>query len=265
MKKTLIIGIALLLTACACNSERCQLKNKTEGQAVAEAYAPKTEEAVVEAAKTGVEPVMYEGNIEAIETVPVTTEVVAPVAVSSEIVGSCSCKDECKCRTQEPIVLKPRVTEVVGAERKRPCCDDGFWMQDENVETYVPDAPEIYVIAANRAFNSMQEEAAPLFKQVGKMKVYVGEAKPLSEDLPGGMNKGMEVIKKRLEQTENVKVVNNKFVADYRIDSSADWYDTPTKTVPAVKYNITFKDRGGNLVGEWSEIIHQAEGDRSWW
>ena len=277
MKKTLILGMALLLAACACQSERCPLKNRTEATVSAKDIKP------AETNRTEVTPVMYEGNVQTTqeeiplvhETMPTVVqtagqettditaeEVTAPAAVS----GTYGCAVKEKCQMQEPIVLKPRVKEYVGAENRRPCCDDDdSWMPSENAETYVPDAPEIYVIAANRAFNTMQEEAAPLFKQIGRMKVYLDKAEPKSDDLPGGIEKGMEIIKKRLEQTDKVTLVKNEFVADYKIGSTADWYDTPTKTVPAIKYDITFKDRGDNLIGEWSEIIHQAEGDRSWW
>lgn len=272
MKKILVLSMMLLLTACACYSESCRKKQEAQAQASSAEQVP------VKEAETEVAPRMYAGEVEASADAPVVVAVTGddvavnnPVMVSetlpvaSEVSGSYGCAVKANCQTLEPIVLKPRVTEVVGSENKRPCCDDNAWLLDENPETYVPDAPEIYVIAANRAFNTMQEEAAPLFRQIGKMKVYVGEATPISEDLPGGMDKGMVVLKKRLEQMKNVEVVKNKFTADYRIDSNADWYDTPTKTVPAVKYNITFKDKSGNLIGEWSEIIHQAEGDRSWW
>ena len=64
---------------------------------------------------------------------------------------------------------------------------------------------------------------------------------------------------------ENVRVVENKLAADYVVHSTADWYDTATKTIPAIKYSILLRGRDGHLVGQWNEIIHQAEGDRSWW
>lgn len=310
MKKTLILGLALLLAGCACHNGCCKnpLRNGTCGCRTARCQQ-KNEAAEIPLVKetpkpaTPMTPIMYEGKVDLpkptpvihnetkvvgcdeaanvseapkVQTavVPVVQEVEVPAAQTVEVpvvqeevvpVAAFSCAQVGTCKTQEPVVLKPRVTEVVG-EKKRPCCDDdAMLLEDENAETYVPDAPEIYVIAANRTITLMQDEAAPLFKQIGKMKLYVGEATPKAEDLPGGMDKGMETIKKRMEQTENVTVVNNKYTADYRIDSSANWYDTPTKTVPAIKYDITLKDRGGNLIGEWSEIIHQADGDRSWW
>ena len=226
MRKTVVLSMVLLLAGCACRNGDCQKKAETE------------------------------------EVEKVAQEVVAPVAIPC----SYSCAQPGKCQSKEPVVLKPRVTETVAEKHKRPCCDDeNSWMKDDSAETYVPDAPEIYVISANRTINSMQAEADALFKQVGHIKVYVDDANPKSDDLPGGIDKGTEVIKKRFSQMENVRIVNHKYAADFVVDSSANWYDTPTKTVPAIKYDINLKDRGGNLIGEWSEIIHQAEGDRSWW
>ncbi|MBQ8482161.1 MAG: hypothetical protein IJ532_06480 [Alphaproteobacteria bacterium] len=226
MRKTVVLSLVLLLAGCACQKGDCQKTAETE------------------------------------EVKEITQEAAAPIAIPC----SYSCAQSGKCQSLEPVVLKPRVTEKIGEKNKRPCCDDNAaLLQDDNAETYVPDAPEIYVISANRTVNSMQSEAAPLFKQVGHIKVYIDEATPLSEDLPGGMDKGTEVIKKRFSQMENITVVKNKYVADFVVANSANWYDTPTKKVPAIKYDISLKDRGGNLIGEWSEIIHQAEGDRSWW
>ena len=295
MKKILVLGLTLLLAACACHNgccknpnrngtcgcrtARCQKNKAAQTQTVAQ--APVTEEVpvVAEPAKsvvrTDVSPVMYEGNVDVDKPVQIVhmaenvadygTVVVETPSVQEFVpvaaVAALPCAQAGKCINQEPVVLKPRVTETVGGS-KRPCCDDGLI---DGAETYVPDAPEIYVIAANRTVNSMQDEAAPLFEQLGKIKVYVGDANPKSDDLPGGMDKGTETIRKRFSQMKDVVVVKNKFIADYSVESAADWYDTPTKTVPAIKYDISFKDRGGNLIGEWSEIIHQADGDRSWW
>lgn len=170
----------------------------------------------------------------------------------------------CVGRT-EPMVLKPRVLEKVQPQHKRPCCDDGIDVTGGAEEYYVPDAPEIYVISANRTVNSMQTEAEAFFKQVGPMKVFIEDAEQKSADLPGGMDKGTQTLKSRFEQMDKVSVVNKKKNADYVVGSRADWYDTATKTVPAIKYDLLLKAPDGQIVGEWSEIIHQAQGDRSWW
>ena len=187
------------------------------------------------------------------------------VEVLSSMPCSVSCEKQEGCQSQ-PVVLKPRVTEVVREEIKRPCCDDDpnfVYLGDP--KTIIPDAPEIYVISANRTINSMLAEAEEFYKKAGKMTVFIDKADAKSKDLPGGIDKGTDVIKKRFAQIENVKIVNKKAQADYLVNGAADWYDTATKTVPAIKYDLFLKGKDGHLIGEWSEIIHQAEGDRSWW
>lgn len=190
-----------------------------------------------------------------------------PVQAVQTIPAAMPCYSGCVqpgCKT-EPVVLKPRVLEKVQAKNKRPCCADETNVFPDKEEYYVPDAPEIYVISANRTVNSMQSEAMAFFKQVGKMKVYIDKAQPKADDLPGGMDKGTETLKARFEQMENVSVVKDKKDADYVVVSTADWFDTATKTVPAIKYDLFLNAPDGMVIGEWSEIIHQAQGDRSWW
>ena len=172
-------------------------------------------------------------------------------------------------RAAEPVVLKPRVLEKIpGNYKKRRCCPDdpeGPVLPGQEDLIYVPEAPEIYVISANRTVNSMQKEAAAFFDQIGLIKVYIDEAQPKADDLPGGINKGTEILKKRFSQMSNVLVTETKEDADYVINSVIDWFDTPTKKVPAIKYDLFLNELNGRVVGEWSEIVHQAEGDRSWW
>ncbi len=178
---------------------------------------------------------------------------------------SYSCMPNNPCvQAPEPMVLKPRVVEVVGQPNRRPCCDNAV-SPFGSLQTYVPDAPEIYVISANRTVNSMLKEAAAFYEQVGTMKVYVDGADLKANDLPGGTEQGTKTLKKRFASISNVIVVDNKADAEYIVDSRVNWYDTATKTVPAIKYDMFLRSKEGRLIGEWSEIIHQAEGDRSWW
>ena len=79
------------------------------------------------------------------------------------------------------------------------------------------------------------------------------------------MEQGTKTLKKRFSDISNVIVVENPAEAQYVVDSRVDWFDTATKKVPAIKYDIFLKSNNGRLIGEWSEIIHQAAGDRSWW
>lgn len=178
---------------------------------------------------------------------------------------SYSCMPNNPCvQAPEPMVLKPRVVEVVGQPNRRPCCDNVV-SPFGSLQTYVPDAPEIYVISANRTVNSMLKEAAAFYEQVGTMKVYVDGADLKANDLPGGTEQGTKTLKKRFSNISNVIVVEDKNDAEYIVDSRVNWYDTATKTVPAIKYDMFLRSKEGRLIGEWSEIIHQAEGDRSWW
>lgn len=196
------------------------------------------------------------------ETAAANNSVIQSVPAVMPCTSACE-QPNCMGKT-EPVVLKPRVLEKVQDKSRRPCCADVEVITGED-QYYVPDAPEIYVISANRTINSMQTEAAAFFKQIGAIKVYIDKTERKSDDLPGGTDKGVETIKSRLEQMNKVKVVKDKKDADYIIGSQVDWYDTATKTVPAIKYDLFLNAPDGMTVGEWSEIIHQAEGDRSWW
>ncbi len=164
----------------------------------------------------------------------------------------------------EPIILRPRVIESK-SQKQQVCLDNKPCYQTADNDLFVPDLPEIYMIAANRTANSMLVEAEPFYKQVGKIKVWLDKEYPRSADLPGGMDKGTEILKRRFAQIPNVSVVDKRQDADYIVGSKADWYDTATKTVPAIKYDLYLKTPDGATFGEWSEIIHQAQGDRSWW
>ena len=196
-----------------------------------------------------------------------STSAPEPVADAASVSGvpcSYSCLPDNPCaQTLEPLILRPRVLEVVGEPRRRHCCDDAPLSGE--MTTYVPDAPEIYVISANRTVNSMLKEAAPFMEQAGTMRVYIGNAELKANDLPGGSEQGTKTLKKRFADVSNVIVTDNVNEAQYIIDSRIDWFDTSTKKVPAIKYDMFLKSTDGRLIGEWSEIIHQAAGDRSWW
>ena len=198
------------------------------------------------------------------QNAPVEQQVTAQEMITG-VPCSYSCMPNNPCvQTPEPMVLKPRVVEVVGQPNRRPCCDNVV-SPFGSLQTYVPDAPEIYVISANRTVNSMLKEAAAFYEQVGTMKVFVDGAKLEATDLPGGTEQGTNTLKKRFAGISNVIVVEDKADAEYIVDTSVNWYDTATKKVPAIKYDMFLRSKEGRLIGEWSEIIHQAEGDRSWW
>ncbi len=151
---------------------------------------------------------------------------------------------------------KPRVTEIM--PKKRPCCND----ENPNAKEVVPYAPEIYVIAANRTLRSMLNFASPI---PNGAKVYVADTVNNEPDMPGGFEKGAEVLKRGLKNSGKFKIVEDREKADYVLGGEVSWYDTATKTVPAIKYSLGLFDNHGHKIGEWNEILHQADGDRSWW
>ena len=247
MKKTVILGTLVFLAGCACSSGKCNKEAQASVVAAPEATMIAAPEATMVA-------------------IPDATEIMQPMTVEVPAALTMPCSSSCGQPNCEPMVLKPRVIEVAKTKKKRPCCStaDEYVLFDDD-EPYVPDAPEIYVISANRTINSMLVEAEAFYKTVGAIKVYIDNEERLSDDLPGGMDKGTAAIQKRFADMENITVVEDKKDADYIVSCAADWYDTPTKTVPAIKFDLYLKNKDGSLFGEWSEIIHQAEGDRSWW
>lgn len=186
---------------------------------------------------------------------------VAEVAVPC----SYSCvENNCPQVVPEPLVLKPRVTEVYSEHKKRRCCADDEPAAPEQQKTIIPELPEIYVISANRTVNSMLSDAKAVF-QDKPVRMFVADTKAAAADLPGGIDKGVKTIKKRLENTSTAILVNNQPRAEYVVKTAVDWFDTPTKQVPAIKYTLTLESKDGIKIGEWTEVVHQADGDRSWW
>jgi len=154
-------------------------------------------------------------------------------------------------------VQKPRVTEIM--PKSRPCCND----RNPNAKEVIPDAPEIFVISANRTLRSMLNDKDVLFKE--NAKVFVADTINNEPDMPTGIEKGTAALKRGLSNNENIEIVSDREDAEYVITSEVSWYDTATKTVPAVKYSLGLFDSKGKKLGEWTEILHQAKGDRSWW
>ena len=151
---------------------------------------------------------------------------------------------------------KPRVTEIM--PKKRPCCND----ENPNAKEAIPDLPEIYVIAANRTLRSMLANKDTLLKE--KAGIYVSETINNESDMPTGQEKGTATLKRGLINA-GYDIVTDRGAADYVITDEVSWFDTETKIVPAIKYSLGLYDTHGKKLGEWSEILHQAKGDRSWW
>lgn len=178
---------------------------------------------------------------------------------------SYSCmENNCLSAVPEPLVLKPRVTETVSSHKKRRCCPDDVLVGSDEQQVIVPDLPEIYVISANRTVSSMLNDAKAVFNDK-PVHVFVQDSKLLADDLPGGADKGLKAAKKRLDNVSTVILAKNAKTAEYIVNTSIDWFDTPTKQVPAIKYTMELVSSDGVKISEWTEVVHQTEGDRSWW
>lgn len=195
---------------------------------------------------------------------PLTQEVL--VEETYTVPCSYSCMQE-NCADVEiaPMVLKPRVTETYSSQKVRRCCPDDKLNVTSESHTVVPNLPEIYVISANRIANSMLKETEEVLNQKKTPRIYVAETTKTEDDLPGGIEKGTEALKKRLQNASNFIVVDNARRADYIITPEVSWFDTPSKKVPAIKYKLVMNSKDDVKIGEWAEVIHQAQGDRSWW
>lgn len=175
---------------------------------------------------------------------------------------SCSCA--AGCQTEEN-VLKPRVTEEYSERKTRRCCPDDTAVSEETKHTVVPNVPEIYMILGKRAAEDMLEGGKAVYADGNPVKFYVEEMTAKSSDLPGGIKKGTEAVRNRLKNVGGIMLVEKPAGADYIVSTEADWLDTPTKKVPAIKCLLTLKSRDGLKIGEWSEVVHRPEGDKSWW
>ena len=189
-------------------------------------------------------------------TEPQKQEISAPAGV---VPCSYSCVQNsgvpCSFKTVSQ-VQKPRVTEIM--PKKRPCCND----ENPNVGAVIPDSPEIYVISANRTLRSMLVNKDSLLKN--NARIYVAETVNNEQDMPTGYEKGTMALKRGL-MNAGYDVVNDRTLADFILTNEISWFDTATKTIPAIKYSLGLYNTHGQKLGEWSEILHQVNGDRSWW
>ena len=245
MKKYTLLALCLSLAACAnyCYKDTCQ-KNFEP------APAP--------------EPVVYEAP--AVEINP------------------CACAQGPQAGRE---VLHPRVTEEVPV-KSTPCpceqhqyldcgcgqCDTfhpyvpqearGSVFEDEPKPAfYIPSQPQSYELAANRAFNRFIKDTYGTYSKAPNVKVYVTAPVAKNADLPGGIEKGTEAFKTNLQNSRTFELTDDMDKADYVINTTAEWFDTESKTVPAIKYVVEMVAKDGKQAGVWSQIIKRAD-NKSW-
>lgn len=275
MKKFMVLALTAMLAACAhdnCQQERVQPE-------VAPAPCP-------------CQAVKHENNCGCREVKP--EAVACPCqAVKHEVPAPCPCQavkvetDPCRCAYRpDPCreVLRPRVTEtVVQSQPRRKCEVDGqtlncgcgncqtFKNQQINyqaepaaVKVIIPAMPEAYKLAANRTLNRMLRDTSSLYTNRPNLKLYVKAPVAESADLPAGIETGVNTLKRNLANSYTFSVTDDASSADYTLTTKADWFDTPSKNVPAVKYTTSLFDRKGNKINEWVEIIKQTDNNKIW-
>ena len=192
--------------------------------------------------------------------------------------------DPCACMNEtEPYreVKHPRIVEEVKApEPSRQCetcqtfdCGCGLceavepepiyaseiYQMDAPVQTYIPAQPEGYVLASNRTFNNFIKDTYPIYSEKPNVKIFVEPGIVKDSDLPTGISAGIEAFKTQIANSHTFTLTNNAADADYVLKTSAEWFDTPSSLVPAIKYGTQLVSKNGVSVGTWSEIVKIAD------
>ena len=259
MKKLLLTSAVVLLSACSANQTMCPCMND----------CPYMSEEI---------PVMVEGGCGCSQqNVEVLPEVLEELPEFVDI-------DPCKCayspdKTRE--VLRPRIKEVVKQKTRRDCpkdqqslnCGCGecktFDQTQENTDNnevteIIPEMPEAYELAASRVFNRFVKETTEIYGAKPNVLLYVKNADVKSEDLPKGVEKGIQFFKDKVLKSYTYAVTTDENNHDCYVETSVDWFDTPSKTVPAIKYTATLFDKDNKQLGQWTEIVKKAENSKTW-
>lgn len=269
MKKIMVLALVALLSACA--HDNCQPEKVATTVAACPCQKVKAEPApCVEALKP--------------EPAPCPCREVKPACPCQEVAAEVN---PCRCAYRpDPCreVLRPRVTEtVVQPKPRRECEVDGQTLNCGcgNCQTFknqqavsqteaapaqviIPAMPEAYKLAAGRALNRMLRDTSSLYQARHNLKVYVKDPIAKSADLPAGIETGVKTLKRNLANSYTFSVTDKPANADYYLATEADWFDTPSKNVPAIKYTTSLIDRKGNKVNEWVEIIKQTDNSKIW-
>ena len=269
MKKYVALISSLLLVACA----NCH-KQKAEQPAVAPAAAvvaplpcmqPQPKPCPCAQAKPVQEPVQVNPckcayrpdpcrQVQRPRIVEQVKEEPCPKCAEYKQILNCGC-GQCNTFEQKPVMHQTVTTTTVIPA-------DEYYAQSTQPKTYVPFLPESYILASNRAFSRFVKDTYNIYGAKPEIKVYIKEGQLKASDLPGGIEKGVQNFANRLQGSRTFAVTNNPAEADYIVATTAEWFDTPSKDVPAIKYTTTLTDSKNNTVKEWVEIVKKA--DRSW-
>jgi len=269
MKKFIVVALAVAMSACASHQEP-EYSEVVQGQ---EFYA----------APIYASPVQYQvRTTAAYPGCPCAATVATPMPADP---CRCSyrpepCRQNLKPRIHKPVVQKPRRHCPVDGQTincgcgncrtfqkpqpRQPELMSGNFALPGQPATVVPEMPEAYALASSRVFNRFIKDTYAIYGTRPGLSVYVKPAKGLSRDLPGGVNRGVDNFKNQLARSYTFTPANDEASADYVVETSVDWFDTPTKTVPAVLYRTVMYDKNHNKLYEWVEVIKKAGNSETW-
>lgn len=271
MKKIMVLASAALLSACASSHrDNCILEHEMNAVAIpCGTFAPCP---------------YYQTNTTA-------TISAAPCPSSQTMTSACRCAYQPNPNRE---ILRPRVTPVAVPQKpRRNCpvdnqtvncgCGDCPTFQQQAVSRQVDNVytqpavavnpqkaapkiimPEAYILAANRTANRFLRDTASIYSQSPDVKLFIKNAVAKSHDLPEGLNEGIAKFRQQLSGSYTFVLTNTSANADYFVETSADWLDTPSKTIPAILYKTTLYDKNGNKINEWIEVVKKAGNTQNW-
>lgn len=138
--------------------------------------------------------------------------------------------------------------------------------QEVNFEANID--PKVYAIVARRALNKMLDETAPLYetKDDEVPSLYVRDVKIYDDRLPDGFYQAHKETQKILENSHTFKLTNNKYEADYFLETEIDTAEILNYDSPVIIYRLILLDQRNGVIKEWKENIRRVRNDdRSWW
>jgi len=248
MKKYTILALCLSLTACAnyCHKDTCQKKPAPEPQPVVyEQPAVEINSCACDYAPSPCREVLHPRVTQEIPFEPM------PKPCEQHQFLNCGCGN---CDTFHPqmphMINEPSVPENMFVPAPKPA-------------QYIPAQPKSYELAANRAFNRFIKDTYGTYSKAPNVKIYVEAPIAKDADLPGGIEKGTETFKMHLKNAHAFKLTDNIADADYIIKTTAEWFDTESKPVPAIRYVVELLSKDGKQAGIWSQIVKRAD-NKSW-
>ena len=124
--------------------------------------------------------------------------------------------------------------------------------------------PQAYELASSRIFNRFITDTADIYSKKPDALLNVESVQVANDDLPGGTKNGVQLFKDKILSSRIFVLENDKDKAEYVVETKVDWFDTPSKEIPAIKYEVILKDNKNELINQWTEIVKKAENSQKW-